>query len=464
MQKTFPLSVESHARAPEQATGRRWRTLLFPLSNLVVMSEQRLNVLLIVTDQQQASALGSVDDTFETPNVDRLAEEGTQFTGCHATCPQCSPSRSSLFTGQYPHQNGMYTLAEWGPGPLDTEAPSVARAFRDAGHRTAYIGKWHLGETGPGVYGWETTANVHETSNPPEGFRTDERTRDRAVSYLSTYDESKPFFLTVSFNLPHPPFMEDEGFTDRFDRADVPIPVSFSDDLSEKPAFQRLRATGSEGNLDAADVRDIGYKYRTMTARVDDHVGRLLETLETEGLADETVVVFTSDHGDMQGAHRLNKKGVIAYDEILRVPLVMRLPNRRSTRDRIPDLVSNRAIPATLLDAAGVDAPDAFKSGSVLEALGRRSPPDDDRVFFEHKYAYWGEHPYRGVRTTRWKFVEYLRDETNELYDLRDDPHEMRNLATDPAFTGTMDRLQQSVRAWWDETDGDDDQWLEPVT
>jgi len=427
------------------------------------MAQTRSNVLLIVTDQQQAAAIGAVDDSFETPNIDRLVASGTQFTGCHSTCPQCSPSRSSLFTGRYPHQNGMRTLPEWGPGPLDTRNPSVARAFRDAGYRTTYIGKWHLGETDLGEYGWETAENVHETSNPPAGFPTDERTCERAVSALSSHDDDAPFFVTVSFNLPHPPFVTDTEFAERFDRDTTPLPESFTDDLAGKPSFQRERANDEECALDEDAVREIGYQYRTMVARIDDHVGRILDALERSGLGEETVVAFTSDHGDMQGAHRLNKKGVIAYDEILRVPLVLRIPDRTSKRDRIPDLVSNRTIPATLLDAAGVDAPSAFDAESVLDALGRRSPPDDERVFFEHRYAYWGEHPYRGVRTARWKFVEYWWDRPNELYDVTHDPHEMTNLAADPDHAETVTRLQREVKRWWDETGGDEEQWLRPV-
>ncbi|WP_136689191.1 sulfatase family protein [Halorhabdus amylolytica] len=421
------------------------------------------NVLLITTDQQQATALGSLDETFETPNLDRLATSGTQFTGCYSTSPQCSPSRSSLITGQYPHQNGMYTLPEWGPGSLTTNVPSIGRVFHSSGYRTAFIGKWHLGERSPSEYGWETVKNVHETSNPPDGFSTDKETRDLAVSHLSSHDDN-PFFLTVSFNLPHPPFMEDNRFADWFAWEDVPLPESFEDDLADKPAFQRDRAADpDEGSLSADDVRDIGYKYRTMTARVDDHIGHILDTLSDQGLDDTTVVVFTSDHGDMQGAHGLNKKGVIAYDEILRVPLIVRVPGRVSKRDRIPDLFSNRSIPATLLDSAGIDAPDPFDTGSVLEAFERTSPPADERIFFEHKYAYWGEHPYRGVRTRRWKFVEYFHDEPNELYDMKNDPHELTNLAEDPAHNETANRLKQQVHSWWQQTGGDTNEWVEPV-
>lgn len=425
------------------------------------MATDRPNVLLLLTDQQQARAIGAVDDSFVTPNLDRLADSGTLFTGCHSTHPQCSPARSSLVTGQYPHQTGMAELPDWGPGPLDPDLPSVARPFRDAGYETAYVGKWHLGEDTVEDFGWEVTRNVHETSNPPEGTPGDTTTRDETIEYLSARDDESPVFLTASFNLPHPGFYEDIGFADWYDREDVPLPESFDDDLADKPDFHRERALGSEGGLAEADAREMRYKYRTMVSRVDDHVGRIFDALEAAGLREDTAVVFTSDHGDMQGAHRLAKKGVIAYDEILRVPLIVDVPGRESRRDRIPDLCSLAAIPGTLLDAAGLPT-DGFEGGSLLSALDRTAPPDDERVFFEHHYAYWGFHPYRGVRTRDWKYVEYLRDDTDELYRMGQDPYEIENRSGDPECAAVRSRLRDAVRQWWDDTGGDEAEWGTP--
>jgi arylsulfatase A-like enzyme len=424
----------------------------------------RPNVVLLLTDQQQAEALGAVDRTFRTPNLDALADRGTLFTGCHSTHPQCSPARSSLVTGQYPHQTGMYALPDWGPGPLDPTSPSVARRFRDAGYETAYVGKWHLGAGNVGALGWEVTANVHETANPLPGIPADTTTRDRAVEYLADYAGADPFFLAVSFNLPHPEFYEDPVFARWYDRDAVPLPESVGDDLADKPAFQAARARGPEGNLDEADARDVRYRYRTMVSRVDDHVGRVLDALEARGLREDTVVAFASDHGDMQGAHGLTKKGVLAYDEILRVPLIVDHPTRESRRERIPDLVSLASVPGTLLDAAGLSA-EGFEGRSVLPAFERDTPPEGERVFFEHKYAYWGEHPYRGVRTRSWKYVEYLADgdDVDELYHAAADPHETTNLSGRAAHAEREARLREAVREWWERTDGDERRWRTPL-
>jgi choline-sulfatase len=430
----------------------------------------RPNVLLVCTDQQPWFALGSVDDSFETPHLDCLADRGTPFTGCHSTHPQCSPARSSIVTGQYPHQMGMETLFTWGPGDLDPDSPSVGRAFREAGYETAYFGRWDLGADNVEALSWETHG-LDVTGTPGRAGRDrDARALADALSFVADRGDGDPFFLTASFNLPHPAYFEDESFALRYDRDTVPLPPTFDDDLEDRPAFQHDRA--AEFDLDEPRVRDVNYRFRTMVSRVDDYVGQLLDGLEGAGVRDETVVAFTADHGDMLGAHGFLKKGVVAYDEILRVPLIVDVPGRESRRDRIPDLVSLADLPGTLLDAAGVPAPD-FPGESVLDAFDRDSPPADERVFFEHKYAYWGEHPYRGVRTRDWKYVEYLADDTDELYHMAEDPGETTNLAggvdvtTDqpggPDYDHHETRLRDLVREWWDETGGDTQQWTEPI-
>ena len=420
------------------------------------------NILFICTDQQQGRAIGAIDESFDTPHLDRLADGGALFTGCHSTHPQCSPARSSLVTGLYPHQTGMYTLPEWGPGPLNPALPSVARPFREAGYDTAYIGKWHLGDGTVTDFGWETTANVHETSNPPAGTPADTTTRDLTVEYLDAHDGAEPFFLTASFNLPHPEFYEDIGFADRYEREAVPLPETWNDTLDDKPAFHRERAAETTGTMTEEDLRAMRYRYRTMVSRVDDHIGRILDALQQNDLRNETAVVVTSDHGDMQGAHRLAKKGVIAYDEILRVPLIVDIPRQEPDRDRIPDLCSIASVPSTLLDAAGL-SPAGVGSTSLLPSLDRTAPPDDEAVFFEHKYAYWGEHPYRGVRTRDWKLVENLTDNVNELYHVSEDPYEMENLAGDPTHGDIAANLSERLTCWWERTEGNIDEWTRPM-
>ncbi|MFB6136148.1 MAG: sulfatase [Halobacteriaceae archaeon] len=421
----------------------------------------RPNVLFVVADQQQGRTLDP-DAGFHTPNLDALAADGVSLTGAHCTHPQCSPSRSSLLTGRFPHQTGVYTLSNWGDFALSPDAPCVARAFREAGYETAYFGRWDLGDAADmGELGWDLRRNVDLTGTPGRGGKArDDVTTDEAVRYVRERDGDDPFFATVAFNLPHPDFFVDEAFADEFDPADVPLPESFDADRSDKPAFVRERA--AEFDLSAAEVREMGYRYRTMTARVDAYVGRLVEALREAGVYGETVVVFTADHGDMQGAHGLAKKGTFAYDELLRVPLVVRVPDAEFPREGVPDLVSTADLPGTLLEAAGVERPEGF--GSLYPALERDSRPAEERVFFEHKYAYWGEHPLRGVRTRTWKYVDYAAEGEAELYDVEGDPDEVDNLADDPGYRDVRADLAALVEDWWDATDGPDDWWTETET
>ncbi|MFC6723402.1 sulfatase [Halobium palmae] len=426
------------------------------------MPPTRPNVLFVITDQHQARALGAVDDSFHTPALDELAADGTLFTNAYCTHPQCSPSRSSLVTGRYPHQTGVRTLANWGPYELDPASNSVGRTLQDAGYETTWIGRWDLGAENVTDLGWEFTRNVDVTgSQGDEALARDRTTVTEANRYLRGYDGDDPFFLTASFNLPHPVFFEDEAFRDLYDRDEVSLPANYDDDLSTKPAFHRERAEQPECRLTPEETREIRYRYRTMVSRVDAYVGEILETLREEGLYDDTVIVFTADHGDMQGAHRLNKKGVVAYEEILRVPLVVRHPSLESPRDRIPDLVSTAAVPGTIVEAADEPLPEAFEGGSLLPAMRRSEPPAAERVFFEHNLAYWGHHPYRGMRTPKWKYVEYLADDTGELYDLTEDPGEMRNLYGESDYDGVVADLASDLEEWWRATGGDAAAWAD---
>ena len=432
------------------------------------MPPEKPNVLQIISDQQQARALGAVDDSFDTPNLDRLAESGTLFTDAYCTHAQCTPSRSSMVTGQYPHQTGCYTLPNWGGYPLEPDSnPSVAREMADAGYDVTWAGKWHLGGDNMEALGFdplpEAPGEVSDDERENRGH-DDTNATLRGLQYLDQYKGDDPFFMTVSWRLPHPRWYVEEEFADRYDRDEIPLPESLHADRSDKPEYVQDRADRCD--LTEEEAREIRFCYRTFVSKIDALVGDLLDKLEAEGLREETAVVFHSDHGDMQGAHGIDKKGSIPYEEIHRIPIIVDVPWLDAERDRVDDLVTNAAVPGTIMDAAGVEVPDTFEGGSLLPALDRSARPDDERVFFEHKYAHWGEFPFRGVRTRRWKYVEHLHGDERELYDLENDPHELENLAADPSdeHVGLMADLQGNIEAWWDDTDGDVDDWVNSPT
>jgi len=296
---------------------------------------------------------------------------------------------------------------------------------------------------------------------------------DRAITdttcrFLGEYDPSRPLFLTVSFQEPHPPFELVEEFADRYPLERLALPVSYyADDLATKPPFQRARNRDREHGDAAAESsmkRELR-QYYTMISHLDACVGQVRAALEAKAMWEDTVVIFTSDHGDMMGAHRMRLKGTLPYDEVFVVPLLVRIPSMHFPRSVVDDLTVNVSVPGTLLEAAAIPYPAEFKGRSLLPAMRRTEHPKDEIMFFEHYGAYWGLHPFRAARTRRWKYIKYYGpDETDELYDMELDPYELRNKAADPDAADTKAELERRVDAWWAETGGRDFRYYETDT
>jgi arylsulfatase len=424
---------------------------------------QLRNVIMISTDQQKADAMSCVDPSYHTPNLDKLVDRSVRFTGAISTSAQCSPSRASWMTGKFPHQVGVYQIGHM----LDPQDWSIAKEFNRAGYETAYFGKWHLGLS-PADHEFRVTDYRTDgldlaggNTDPRFHSNKDAETTAKALNYLEDYDGSKPFFMKLCWYMPHPntpvkePFEMIERYAEQFPLEDMPIPGSFyQDDLSGKPPFQRERSASGESELTEELIRRDAQKYRTMLVLMDTYLGRLMDKLETKNMLKDTVILFTSDHGDMQGAHRLRLKGVLPYKELYNVPLILYIPDAAPKRKVIPDLVSTAAVTGTLLDAAGIAVPLECEGGSLLPILDRSEPPAEERVFFEHYKAYWGRHPMIGVQTSEWKYVSYLEDDLEEMYDLRKDPDEIMNVAGQPEAEEARVRLSQAVNEWWTATGG----------
>ncbi|TBL68481.1 sulfatase [Paenibacillus thalictri] len=432
------------------------------------------NVIMVSTDQQQLNAMGCADPSYYTPNLDRLAQRSVRFTGAISTSAQCSPSRASWMTGKFPHQVGVYQIGH----VLDPQEWGIAKEFNKAGFETVYFGKWHLGLS-PADHEFQVTdyrtdgldlsgANAH----PGYHSHKDAVTTAKALNYLDDYDGSKHFFMKLCWYMPHPntpqkqqPFELIERFADKFPLEDMPVPSSYyEDDLSGKPPFQRERSSSDESDLTEDMVRNDARKYRTMLAQMDANLGRLLAKLEEKQMLEDTVILFTSDHGDMQGAHRLRLKGVLPYKELYNVPLILHIPGTELRRKLIPDLVSTAAVTGTLLDAAGVAVPEECEGGSLLPVLERAEAPQDERVFFEHYKAYWGRHPLIGVQTQEWKYVYYLEEDMEEMYDLKNDPQELVNAAGLAYAEEARRQLRLAVEEWWEATGGFARQAIEDPT
>lgn len=407
--------------------------------------------------------MGCVDPSYHTPNLDRLAGRSVRFTGTISTSAQCSPSRATWMTGKFPHQVGVYQIGH----VLDPQEWGIAKEFNRAGYETVYFGKWHLGLS-PADHEFQVTDYRTDglelagaNADPRFHSHNDAVTTAKALNYLDDCDGSKPFFMKLCWYMPHPnapvdyPFEWIERYADRFPLEEMPIPRSYyEDDLSGKPPFQRERASSGESELTEHLVRRDAQRYRSMLALMDQYLGRLLDKLEAKNMLDDTAILFTSDHGDMQGAHRLRLKGVLPYKELYNVPLILSMPGAAPKRKVVPDLVSTAAVTGTLLDAAGIAVPPECEGGSLLPLLDRSEPPAEEHVFFEHYKAYWGRHPMVGVQTPDWKYVYYLEDELEEMYDLRSDPDEIVNMAGRPEAEEMRRRLQRTAEAWWTSTGG----------
>lgn len=444
------------------------------------------NVLFITSDQQQVSAMGCADSSFVTPHLDALAGRGVRFTQAITTAAQCTPARASWETGRYPHEVGVNQIGH----AIRPELPMVAKEFARAGYETVHFGKWHL-FTPRSLCGYQVTDYKTEgidpgpadTVHPERWSARDAEATAKAIHYIRDAGD-RPFFMALSYNCPHPGgiyFELIEAFRHLYPVEEMPIPHSFNaDDLSTKPAFQKERADSPECRLTEEQVRIDAQKYRTMVSLLDWNVGRVLGELDKKGVLQDTAIVFSSDHGDLQGAHRLRLKGVVPYHELYQVPLIVVNPDDTGG-GRVSDrLVSSAAVPGTLLTLAGLPvstdfaggvlpdvlsdvAPGAARGGSPSgepSAVARpsggapsdESPEGEERVFFEHYKAYWGFHPFYGVQTRAWKYVYYYQEDFEEMYDLARDPDERVNVAADPAVREIKERLRVQVSAWWEQT------------
>jgi len=409
------------------------------------------NVLVFFTDQQRWDSTGVHDNPLGlTPNYDRLCRTGTHLTH-HFTCqPVCGPARACLQTGTYATQNGTFRNGI----PLTRDLPSLAQLFRAAGYDTGYIGKWHLSDqhVGPvpeedrGGYEYWLASNLLEcTSDAYEtrvyngdneeitlpGYRVD-ALADATIRYLAE-PRTKPFFLFTSFLEPH----------HQNHRNDYPAPDGYEASYTGRWTPPDLQTLG--GN----SARQLG-GYWGMVKRLDEALGRVTDALKSLGLLDNTILLFTSDHG----CHFATRNGEYKrspHDSSLRVPALLHGPGFEGGRSFKP-LTSLVDLPPTLLDAAGIPVPDTMSGRSLLPEIcgGKKRAEEDDFVIAQISEAQHG----RTIRTRRWKYAvsadwtEFPRPDRYQeefLYDLQADPYELDNLIGMDAFSSITAQLREKL-------------------
>ena len=417
--------------------------------------EVKPNILFVITDQQAGAAMSCTGaDWLSTPNMDRIASWGTRFTRAYCACPLCVPSRASIFTGHSPHK----------ARPAPQELPSMGRMLAGGGYETAYFGKWHIGKTKPDeVKDWH-------------GFQTcetgviDSETAANAGEFLRK-DHERPFFAVASFLNPHDccEYAREKGGWEKRIRMRngaidtdpplaqcPPLPDNFAipDGESEALSVQRTSDTWDflhpTEDWGEREWRQYRWGYGRLVEKVDAEVGRLLDALEESGKLENTLIVFTSDHGDGAAAHRWNQK-LAFYEEVACIPLLVAWKGVTPAGRTDAHLVNTGYdLLPSFCDAAGGDAPGGLEGMSILP-FTRDGADADGHPFVVSEV----EIPISGrmVRTPRYKYICYAEGEAPEMFfDCREDPGELQNLVDSREARQSLARHRRILKDWCERT------------
>lgn len=436
------------------------------------------NLLFLMTDQQQADTV-KPGSPCQMPHLARLAEGGARFERCYAPNPICSPTRASLMTGLLPHSHGMVDVthavepyrAELKPG-----LPFWSQALQAAGYRTGYFGKWHIERSNrleqfgfetyeveryqqlQGLVERDTPMKIRGTvqqkgykdfllygvTGEPVESTPEYQLYSQGIEFLqqTARDPNRPWALFLSTEAPHDPYLAPAAYYDRYDPAGLPQPASFDDPLLDRPAiYRRIQRVWQQ--LDWPQFAQATVCYYAACSLIDDQIGRLLAALHDLGQEKNTLIVFTSDHGDYMGAHRLMLKGIPAFEEVYRVPLILRGPGIPAGRqveqvtgliDLAPTLVqltTGGSFPGhgrSLLPLLQQEPVPAWQDEAFAECHGQR--------FFYTQRILWRD---------RYKYVFNGFDE-DEFYDLAADPHEQHNLVGETGYRPVLEEM--AGRMW----------------
>jgi len=487
--------------------------ILFVLFGTVIVAQEeksdssRPNILFILSDDHTSQSWGIyggiLKDYVQNKNIKRLANEGAVLENAFCTNSICTPSRGAILTGQYSHVNRVYTLSE----PLPDGHPNIAKEFSKNDYQTAVIGKWHLVKPpegfdyfnvlpGQGRY-WnpilktkENWKDGYDVSGGKEymGFSTDV-IADLTIEHLQKRDVSKPFLMFCNFKATHEPFDYPKRFDSLYINDIIPDPESLFDfdKTTTGRSFQgqKLEYLGERWDkataepdkhwttypglpyplvgLDSIKKRKKIYQklvkdFMRCGAAIDDNIGKLLDYLESEGIADNTIVIYTADQGYFLGEHGFFDKRLI-YEESLRMPFVIRYPKEIKGGQRIDDIILNIDFAALMADYAGIAKPDFVQGESFRENL-RGNTPENWRT--QMYYRYWLHHPRRpahfGIRDERYKLAFFYGQPLGmkgtdqqttapawEFYDLQKDPKESHNAIGDFEYASIITKMKSSI-------------------
>jgi arylsulfatase A-like enzyme len=454
----------------------------------------RPNIIFVMTDDQTARDMSCYGNPIlRTPNMDRIAGGGTRFANCFTTNALCAPARATVLTGCFSHVNGIRGNSEMADAveELDPSIPTFPELLQGAGYQTALVGKYHIRQDPRGFDTWcihpgqgvyfdpvyiENGKRIQKT-----GYASDVTT-DIALDFLKGRDTARPFCLVYQFKAPHRPFTPAPRHADLYSDVEIPEPATFDDDYDTR----KIAGMAEDMKFDvsiAGDYEDLPEglgdrerkrwlfqrfmkdRYRNLTG-VDENLGRVLDYLEENGIADNTLIMYTSDHGYFLGDYGWYDKRFM-YEPALRIPLVARCPAGGVAGHVSEELVMNVDIAPTILDFAGVEIPDVMQ-GQSLKPLMTGDHPADWRqsVYYSYyenswelvgkgddamaePFEYFTPHrvgPHRGVRTDRYKLIEYYSEgDYWELFDLAEDPDELRNVYGDPGYAEVQEEMHREL-------------------
>ncbi|HTM78745.1 MAG TPA: sulfatase-like hydrolase/transferase [Devosia sp.] len=449
------------------------------------------NTLFLMTDQHRVDTLPCYGNTIvRTPGLDRIAASGTRFDRMYTPTAICTPARASLLTGLQPFRHGLLVNPERGHGQIELAdtVPTWSQTLADAGYNVGHSGKWHVGrDRGPEHYAIEGEhmpgalnpfdfapylAWLQQKGLPAFGTREamfstahngtgrghlfaarltqpfegtiENYIADRALALLDRYAgefkaSGKPFVLTASWFGPHLPYLIPDEYYDMYDPADVQLPASFAEQFVGKPAIQqRYSEYWGVDSFTPDQWRKLIAVYWGYVSMIDRAIVRLLDRLDGRGLWDNTNIVFTADHGEFTGAHRMHDKGPGMYEDIYRIPGLVRIPGQKpQVRSELVSLID---LTTTLLDIGGVADAMPTDGRSLVPLVCGEAVPDWRTEIVAEFHGHHFPYAQRMICDARYKLV-VSPESINELYDLQEDPDELLNLHEDPAYRAIRDAL-----------------------
>ena len=411
---------------------------------------RRPNLLLVVTDDQRFDQMSCAGHpTLETPVMDRLAADGVRFTNAFVTTAICAASRASILTGRR-EGNHNYTFGKPPMGRALGQS-SYPKLLRDAGYRTGFVGKWGVKfEQGALEGAFDYRKGSGHPYRKKDGRHLTDIVTQQAITFVEQQDDAQPFCLSVSFHAPHAQdghedqYLPPDAFVRRYQDAEVPIPPLAESGFAALPPFLK-ESLGRVRWFWRFDTREKQIQrtkdYWRMIDGVDRGLGRILDALTRRGLADNTVVVFTSDNGYFLGERGLAGKWLI-YEESVRIPLIVFDPRADEARRGVVEdaMALNTDLAPTLLAYAGVAAPEGYDGRSLTPLVRGEQPAWRDTFVYEHHMDHPKIPPSVGLRGPRWVYARYYRQQPvyEQLFDLERDPLQLVNLASDPQHAGTL--------------------------